>query len=246
MTSIFTHIKESSFLTVFTYFVFVLGGAILLGPCKGQLERPVSIPKEANFEKKFNLYKLAANGEYKEWHESGSLVAKGKLDSNGQLNGYSERYNYRTGTVISKGEILNGERDGLWLYYFSDGKLYIEQNYKAGYRKKQFWVTSPEIGNENGSYIRYFKNGRVNEKGFYDGGNRTGDWVRYYPDTKVESKGSYSSDKKIGEWFYFFPNGVREASELYSDSGDFIRRTTYYPNGKIRCTASISLTPSCE
>lgn len=235
MTSTSTPIKDNSIWIFISLVLFVLLVGLVFGPCKGKTARPSSVPKEAQFHKKINYYKLTAEGFYREWYENGNLVTEVPVNPLGQLNGYSKRLNYLTGIPIMEGNFLNGDRDGLWKFYFSDGKIYIEQTYKSGYRKKQLWIQTAELGNETGSYHRYFRSGRLNEKGYFDGGYRTGDWVRYYPDTKVEEKGSYENDKKVGEWFYYYPTGVKEATEVYSENGELIVRSTYYPNGNVWC-----------
>lgn len=246
MTSTSTPIKDNSIWIFISLLATVLLSGILFGPCKGSVDRPTSIPKDANYDKKTNHYQLTSEGLFREWYENGNLVTTVPVNSVGQLDGFATKFNYLNGITTMQGKMVNGERDGLWKFYFSDGKLYIEQNYKAGYRKKQIWFQTSAIGNENGAYFRYFRNGRLNEKGFYDGGLRTGDWVRYYPDTRVETKGSYLEDKKVGEWFYYYPNGVKEASELYSESGELLARYTYYPNGSIWCVVKKNQTPDCK
>ncbi|MCW7466929.1 hypothetical protein ND860_12795 [Leptospira levettii] len=246
MTSTSTPIKDSPVWIFISLLLVIFLGGYLFGPCKGSSERPNTVPKDASFDKKTNHYQMIGEGYFREWYENGNLVAIVPIDSLGRPDGIGKKLNYIDGTTIMEGKMVNGERDGLWKFYFSDGKIYIEQNYKAGYRKKQLWIQSTEIGNENGAYFRYYRNGRLNEKGFFDGGLRTGDWVRYYPDTKVEAKGSYSEDKKIGEWFYYYPTGVKEASELYSDTGELISRNTYYPNGNPWCIVKQNKTPECN
>lgn len=246
MTSTSTPIKDNSFWIFFSLLAVVLLSGVVFGPCKGSVERPSTVPKDASFEKKTNHYSMIGDGYLREWYENGNLVTIVPVNSLSQPNGLGKKLNYLAGNTIMEGKMVNGERDGLWKFYFSDGKIYIEQNYKVGYRKKQIWIQSPEIGNENGAYFRYYRTGRLNEKGFFDGGLRTGDWVRYYPDTKVESKGSYAEDKKVGEWFYYYPTGVKEATELYSESGELLSRNTYYPNGKSWCVVKKDKTPVCN
>ncbi|TGL54540.1 hypothetical protein EHQ59_06680 [Leptospira kemamanensis] len=246
MTSTSTPTKDNSIWIIIGLLLFVVLSGIVFGPCKGSVERPQSVPKDAKYDKKTNHYQQTSEGFFREWYENGNLVTLFPVNQMGLSDGVGKKLNYLDGITIMEGKMVNGERDGLWKFYFSDGKLYIEQNYKAGYRKKQLWILTAELGNENGAYFRYFRNGRLNEKGFFDGGLRTGDWVRYYPDTKVEEKGSYLEDKKIGEWFYYYPTGVKEASELYSESGELLSRNTYYPNGSVWCVMRKNQPAVCQ
>lgn len=245
MTFISTHIKR--ILTPATLMIFVvILGSYALSPCKGEMLRPNTVPSDASYNKKMNVFSKTANGEMKEWFENGNLVSQAKTNEFGILDGKFDRFDYLTGTIVSFGEFQMGERKGKWVWNFSNGMPYMEINFQPGNRKRQLWIPVLEIGNETGAYIRYFKNGRVNEKGSYDGGNRVGDWVRYYPDTKPESKGSYQNDKKIGEWFYYYPNGSKEAFELYTTTGEFLKRITYYPNGSIWCVTEGVKLPVCN
>ncbi|TGK55329.1 hypothetical protein EHQ16_08185 [Leptospira kanakyensis] len=246
MTSTSTHIKDSSIWIFVSLLLFVLLAGLVFGPCKGTVTKPITVPKEAEYQKKTNYYKLTADGTYREWYENGNLVTEVPVNAFGQPNGKSIRLNYLNGTPIMEGNFVNGERDGLWKFHFSDGKPYIELNYRSGNRKKQLWIQTAELGNETGSYQRYFRSGRLNEKGFFDGGFRTGDWVRYYPDTKVEEKGSYENDKKVGEWFYYYPTGTKEASEVYNSEGELLKRVTYYPNGQLWCVVQKGKDPECH
>lgn len=246
MTSTSTPIKDNSIWIFVSLLLFVLLTGVILGPCKGGTTKHNSIPKEAVYNKKTNYYSLTSEGIYREWYENGNLITEFPVNALGQPDGYSKKLNYLTGITIMEGKFLNGDRDGLWKFYFSDGKIYIEQNYKSGNRKKQLWIQTAELGNETGSFHRYFRSGRLNEKGFFDGGLRTGDWVRYYPDTRVEEKGSYENDKKVGEWFYYYPTGAKEASEVYSDDGELIARSTYYPNGSVWCLVRKGKEPECH
>lgn len=246
MTSTSTPIKDNSIWIFISLLILVLLSGVVFGPCKGGIAKPKSIPKEAVYNKKTNYYSDTREGINREWFENGNLIAEFPVNSLGLQDGYGKKLNYLTGITIMEGRFVNGDRDGLWKFYFSDGKIYIEQNYKAENRKKQLWIQTAELGNETGSYFRYFRSGRLNEKGFFDGGLRTGDWVRYYPDTKVEEKGSYENDKKVGEWFYYYPTGAKEASENYSATGELISRTTYYPNGNVWCLVKKGKEPECQ
>jgi antitoxin component YwqK of YwqJK toxin-antitoxin module len=214
--------------------------------CRGDWGRPEGVPEDAVYNRKLNLYTHKIDGYEYRWFENGKLIAKVKLNEVGLNEGPIETYDYNTGVVISRGTYKMSEKSGKWEWAFSDGKPYYEMNFSPGVRKRKFWYPTIEWGNENGPYFRYFPNGRVSEKGMYDGGNRSGDWVKYYPDTKIESKGSYAEDLKVGEWFYYYPDGRKESMEKYNDKGELIFRQTYYPNGSLWCETKQTQTPICN
>ncbi|BDA77899.1 hypothetical protein LPTSP3_g08290 [Leptospira kobayashii] len=235
LKSIFSNLKDNTFVSYLLQLVFIMGLSFVLSPCKGKGERPKEVPESARYNRKANVYTAVIDGKEMGWFETGALVSKTEVNEFGIANGKSEKYEYQTGAVIATGEYKMMERTGIWRWSFSDGLPYYEMNFTPGVRKKQFWMSVLEWGNENGPYIRYFENGRVSERGFYDGGNRAGDWVKYYPDTKIESKGSYIADKKVSEWFYYYPDGKKEAYERFTEEGDLEYRVTYYPNGNVWC-----------
>ncbi|GBF50697.1 MORN repeat protein [Leptospira ryugenii] len=224
--------------TVFILLLFICN-------CLGSNSRPKSVPIEAKYNRKLNLYILQKDGFEYSWYENGNLIAKTQLNEYGMYNGLAERYDYNSGLLITKGAYTLSEKSGQWVWKYSDGKPYYEMNFSPGVRKRKFWYPTLEWGNENGQYVRYFPNGRVSEKGSYDGGNRSGDWVKYYPDTKIESKGTYFEDYKVGDWFYYYPDGRKEAIEVYSPKGDLLQRITYYPNGSVWCETKSTLEPKC-
>jgi antitoxin component YwqK of YwqJK toxin-antitoxin module len=225
--------------------VFIFLSAIL-SQCKGKNAWPKNVPEKATYHRKLNGYALKSDGYEFGWYENGNLVTKTKLNDFGVFDGRAERYDYKTGVLVSFGQYKMSEKDGNWQWKFSDGKPYYEMNFSQGVRKRKFWYPTIEWGNENGPYVRYFENGRVSEKGFYDGGNKSGDWVKYYPDTKIESKGSYLEDHKTGEWYYYYPDGRKEAVEHFSDAGDLVSRQTFYPNGSLWCQTKGSQESICN
>ncbi|MDZ4727363.1 MAG: hypothetical protein SH817_14490 [Leptospira sp.] len=206
-----------------------------LSLCKGNTGRPEGIPEKATYNRKLNIYVLNEGGYEYGWFENGNLISKTQVNAFGISDGIAERFEYKTGIPIAIGQYKMSEKSGNWQWKYSDGKPYFEMNFSPGVRKRKFWYPTLEWGNENGAYLRYFSNGRVSEKGNYDGGNKSGDWVRYYPDTKIESKGSYVEDHKTGDWFYYYPDGRKEAVENYSETGELIKRITFYPNGSVWC-----------
>ena len=59
-----------------------------------------------------------------------------------------------------------------------------------------------------GSWIYYFDNGSVRDKGDYKYDRRDGKWISYYPNGTVAEEGEYKDGKKHGLWTYNKPNGA--------------------------------------
>lgn len=196
--------------------------------------KKLNIPPGATFNKKMNLYQLSANGIQRQWNNEGKLYSECQLNEKGLLNGECKMYSQVSGELISKGFYKNNLKDGEWIWNFPDGKIYYKLNY-AFNKKRAYWIDTNLIGNEHGLYERYYDNGVLEEKGFFDSGFKIGDWEKFYRSGKQEYKGSFNKDKKIGDWVYYFPDGKTEIEEKFNDDGILIFRKTYYPDGKLAC-----------
>lgn len=87
-----------------------------------------------------------------------------------------ERLEYHeTGQLKSRGQLLRGERHGVWNSYYDTGMPWSQVNCDAGV--------------EDGSYRTYHPNGEPAIEGTYSGGQRTGTWRFYSPEgTLLDTK----------------------------------------------------------
>ena len=210
-----------------------IGTVFLLGCSQGN-ELPAGVEKGAEFDRKINLYKLVQNGKRKLWSDSGKLYAVIEVNASDLENGNAETYMPATGAVLSRGNYKDGQKDGLWFWYFPDGKVYYKQEFAFG-KKRSYWIETNLIGNEHGLYERYYFDGKLEEKGQFDSGYKTGEWVKYYRNGNIEYKGKFLKDKRVGKWFQYFSDGKTESEELYDEKGKLIERKTFFPDGKPRC-----------
>jgi len=80
-----------------------------------------------------------------------------------------ERLEYHeTGQLLSRGQLLNGQRHGVWNSYYDSGMPWSQVNYDAG--------------TEHGTYRTYHPNGEPAIEGAYDQGTRIGTWSFYGED----------------------------------------------------------------
>jgi antitoxin component YwqK of YwqJK toxin-antitoxin module len=78
-----------------------------------------------------------------------------------------QRSFYENGQLKMAGDFdVRGSRDGLWLYYYQDGKLWSESEYDHGKR--------------HGKSIVYYDNGQVRFKGMYDQNQMLKETFVYY------------------------------------------------------------------
>ncbi len=223
-------------------FVLKLGMVFAFTGCRSE-NLPESIPPGASYDRKKNLYQIIKNGKQLKYYKDGSLYEVCEVNKFRVRDGYCE--GFLNGVRIHWGNFKNGQRDGLWVWTFENGAIYVRQNYRQG-SKKEFWIPVEEWGNEDGLYERFFPNGRLEEKGFFKSGYRTGNWVRYYPSGQIEYLGSYSEGKRVNEWFYYYPNGKTEALEKFTKDGELIERITFYPDGQKWCHIFPDKSPICN
>ena len=88
---------------------------------------------------------------------------------------YEELEYHETGQLKSRGQLLKGERHGVWNSYYDTGMPWSQVNCDAGV--------------EDGSYRTYHPNGEPAIEGTYSGGQRTGTWRFYSPEgTLLDTK----------------------------------------------------------
>lgn len=206
---------------------------------------PPGIPDGAYYDKKRNIYSVQVENLSLQYFQDGNLYQKCTVNEQSVLDGPCEYFLRSTGERISWGNFQDGQRHGEWVWTFEDGSVYLKQNFTYG-KKKDFWLPVEIWGNEDGAYFRYYPDGSLEEKGFFDTGLKSGDWKKYYLDGSLEYSGSYSAGKRTGSWKMFYPNGNLEAEEEYDSQGKLIYRKTYYPNGNLWCEVLGSGEVNCK
>ena len=96
---------------------------------------------------------------------------------------------------LSRGVIKNGEREGPWVIYYNNGRLW----YKGAYKN----------GKQEGPWLWYHDNGQLWSKGEYKNGKFEGPWVAYYDDGQLWSKGTYKNGKFEGPWVAYREDGTK-------------------------------------
>jgi hypothetical protein len=74
-------------------------------------------------------------------------------------------------------------------------------------------------GKKDGSWVYYFKNGKLKGKGYYKNGSRESSWVHYWNNGQLLLKGNYKNDKRDGSWVYYKKDGTlkKGLSGTYKD-----------------------------
>ncbi len=58
-------------------------------------------------------------------------------------------------------------------------------------------------GEKHGYWERYYPNGNLNFKGYFNNGKTHGLWESYYQNGDLMYKGSYINDERIGLWEWY-------------------------------------------
>lgn len=122
------------------------------------------------------------HGDWVWYYETGQVWReesfwKGKED--GTAIEYSD-----TGTVVSKGDYIDGRKDGPWFYQMNDHKE--EGNYVEGRR--------------DGQWVYTYENGKTNFKGSFINGDPNGKHLYYYPSGRLKREEYYELGYEEGTW----------------------------------------------
>jgi antitoxin component YwqK of YwqJK toxin-antitoxin module len=144
--------------------------------------------------------------------------------SKGNNSAYTTFYDPQK-NVVSEGNIINKQYDGLWKYYHKGSKtLMTTETYKGGKLKGKRSVFYPDgkIAEEaqykdgvmDGVYKRYAVSGKILEEGTYKNGELDGPAVYRDGNGNLVSKGNYVNGQKKGYW-EFYENGKMTLREKY-------------------------------
>jgi len=86
-----------------------------------------------------------------------------------------------------QGSLVDGKKEGLWITYKSDGRLFTKTSYKNG--------------KQEGLFEFFWSDGRPRAKGHFRNGNFEGSWVFYEEDGSIDKTmtGIYKNDLKVSD-----------------------------------------------
>jgi antitoxin component YwqK of YwqJK toxin-antitoxin module len=191
------------------------------------------------------------------WEDGTKAVVFTYKNSSDTLTYLYESF-YKNGQPDTKGMIINGKQDGLWEWWFENGRkkdeatlthgLYIEQrkHWREDGTLQQIEIINDECLSDccDGKAI-YF-----DEKGVkaleYDrvGGQFNGEGNSFFKDGKIKTRFIYRDGRKTGMSQEFFENGQihaegnyvddkEEGEWLFRDSLGAITDHNYYKHGKV-------------
>ncbi len=145
--------------------------------------------RNASLEQEGSYKRGYTSGDWTWYYKNGRPWRKESL-TKGKQDGMLLEFSLKGDTIL-KGEYIDGEREGYWVYKIGD---HIEKgNFQAGLK--------------NGNWYYYFDNGKLNFKGKFVQGEQNGKFTYYYNNKTPYIIGYYQMGVKEKNWKKFDPNG---------------------------------------
>lgn len=197
-------------------------------------DMPVGIHKEYDTNGKLT--------KVKEYTSQSILLGEGLFDTNGNRTGEWKLFDEYNDYFYAIGNYVEGKRDGIWKYYYKDGKLEMEGFFNQDKPDREWiWYYPNGIkkreeaylkGKLEGLYVEYDSIENVILKGEYFDDVRTGEW--FYAVGDIIEEGSYELGEKDGEWkHYYSETGQLRFIGKYRKGDADGTHKWYYPNGNI-------------
>ncbi len=162
--------------------------------------------------------------------------------------------NFPNGSVYSKGNFVNGEKEGYWMYYDSYGNLERKERYSEGIQVdslidyhsngKVSTLSLVKEGQRNGLYLSYNIFGDLVTEGSFKNNEWDGDRYNYYYDGSIDNQAYFLEGTKHGYQKEYFVNGKvksieqfdkgRMISNIYNDTNNRILDSFEEYNGEIK------------
>ena len=149
--------------------------------------------------------------------------------------------NYLSGGVQSLGGYSSGQQNGVWTYFFENGRRKAEGYYSQG-KKGGLWrfyfengEMSQEVCYHNnikaGEVKFYYENGSLKSEGEVKDGHFNGYWHYYHEDATLKASVIYKAGRGI--YKEVFADGTLKAKGLIIDGKSDSTWTYYFPSGQI-------------
>ncbi|EOG6905666.1 toxin-antitoxin system YwqK family antitoxin [Flavobacterium psychrophilum] len=169
--------------------------------------------QDLHYIKKKGFYKKGKlNGEYVEYWRENIKKKLFNYDINGEFNGkltYYSSSNIETIECIQY--YIHGKRDGTWNWFYEDGKIRTEQNFKNNL--------------ENGKKIEYYPNQQKQEESTFINDKKQGLYSMWFKNGQLQYTCQFNLDKKNGKEIYYYENGIIQKEGNYingNKKGKFI------------------------
>lgn len=193
---------------IFLFFLFILNSLVFAETYYyaevEKTENPVDIFDIEKEQKNSNSWKREVStrdakqhGDCEDKWSSGQKRAHGRME-----NGLKEGrwvYFHKNGKLWGGGLYKNGKKEGHWVVNYENGSVLIEEKYSEGKR--------------DGYSTLYFQNGNKHIEANYLAGLKEGKWTEWYRSGVIATEGEYKSDIMKGTWLYFNQRGEKIREE---------------------------------
>ena len=126
------------------------------------------------------------------------------------------------GNRYSYGYIKKGLRTGKWTYWYENGQISSEKNYKDN--------------KLDGRWIEWDENGQKKEEENYKDGKRDGKWTSWYSNGQIRSEKNHKDGIEGGKWISWDEDGQKLNEKNYKDGYivAFLTTYKYYDNGQLK------------
>lgn len=135
--------------------------------------------------------------------DNGKVLEKYFMDLNTKMKQGAYTTFYPDGTVSSVANYLNDTLEGQKLWYFENGKIEIEENFKKG--------------NYHGVFKAYFEDGTILQEGAYEDNMPFGEWLSYYANGKLKERVTFANGYENGPFEEYSESGVISSRGVYND-----------------------------
>lgn len=147
------------------------------------------------------------------------------------------------GSKAAQGDYYEGERDGEWKFYSSEGGwMTTKANYRHGElsgMRKEYYSNGKEKSEldfshdeRDGYLISYFSNGMLQSEGWFVKDERQGEWFYYNERGTMIAHRYFMNDEPLG-FQEFYDNKGRKNEELEIKDGNVWTRTRYDSTGAV-------------
>jgi uncharacterized protein len=161
------------------------------------------------------------HGLYKEYNESGILIAslrydKGNLADNPETEPQIEIKNeyFSSGSIKSSGTFKNAHPIGVQREYNLNGDVIASKLYNdSGILIGQGIIS--DAGEKSGKWEDYYENGKIKAVGNFSKNKKSGIWYYYNQKGTLIQSGSFLAGKPDGTWVWYYANGKVLREENY-------------------------------
>jgi len=163
-------------------------------------------------------------GKWVYYFSTGEVEQEGYYDKAGRLTGEWTWY-YEDGNVLRTEEFLRGLEDGMLVEYGIDSAVITKGEFLEGEKEGEWFYQLNDhqevgkylYGQRNGYWEHQYPDGQVSFKGLYEGGRPHGDHKYYSKEGVLIKKEEYSYGVPDGKWKWYDENGVEYLSIVYKD-----------------------------